>query len=180
MVNIRTATAADAVAILELYRRVAAIPGGLARLAGEIDLEYVNNFVFRSLANGLGLVAEDTDSRLIGEIHTYSPGFYCFSHVLTELTIAIDPTSQGNGIGRQLFESLLGRVIDERPDIIRVELVARESNKKALRFYKSLGFVPEGRLAGRIRSLDGSLECDIPMAWHRPSTGHNYKSSRIL
>jgi ribosomal protein S18 acetylase RimI-like enzyme len=174
--KIRTATADDAVAIFNLYRHVAAIPGGLARLEGEITLEYVNNFLCRSLANGLVLVAEDADGYIIGEIHVYSPGIFCFSHVLSELTIAIDPTRQGNGIGRQLFQSLLGRVIDERPDIMRVELIARESNKKALRFYKSLGFVPEGRLAGRIKNVNGSLECDIPMAWHSSSTGHNYQS----
>ena len=164
---IRAATADDAVAIFEVYRRVAAIPGGLARLEGEIDRGYVSNFLHRSLDNGMALVAENGDGRIVGEIHAYSPGIYCFSHVLSELTIAVDPDQQSRGIGRQLFQVLLGRITDERPDVTRVELIARESNIKALRFYESLGFVPEGRLTGRIKNVDGSFESDIPMAWQR-------------
>lgn len=61
------------------------------------------------------------------------------------------------------------QVVDERPDILRVELIARESNRKAIEFYEKLGFVIEGRFAGRIRSVGGGLEDDIPMAWTRPS-----------
>jgi ribosomal protein S18 acetylase RimI-like enzyme len=48
-----------------------------------------------------------------------------------------------------------------------VELIARESNAKAIAFYQSLGFVIEGRFERRIRNPDGSLEADIPMAWLR-------------
>jgi ribosomal protein S18 acetylase RimI-like enzyme len=67
-----------------------------------------------------------------------------------------------------LFRSLLDRVFDERPDISRIELIARESNSKALEFYESLGFRREGRLVGHIRNVDGSLESDIPVGWQKP------------
>jgi ribosomal protein S18 acetylase RimI-like enzyme len=160
---------ADTGGILRLYRRVASFPGGLARLEDEIDEPYVRSFVTRSLDNGIAQVVEAADGRVIGEIHAYSPGLYCFAHVLTDLTIAVDPGSQGSGIGRLLFQSLLNRVVDERPDIERVELIARESNEKALLFYESLGFRREGHLSGRIRNVDGSIECDIPMGWQRPT-----------
>lgn len=166
--KVRPAIPSDTRGILRLYRRVAAFPGGLARMQREIDETYVQNFVTRSLDNGVILVAENPDSHVVGEIHAYSPRLFCFAHVLSELTIAVDPDSQRSGIGRLLFQSLLDHVVDERADIDRVELIARESNEKALHFYESLGFRREGRLSGRIRNVDGSFESDIPMGWLRP------------
>jgi len=59
------------------------------------------------------------------------------------------------------------RVKEDRTDILRVELIARESNKKAIEFYEKLGFVIEGRFARRIASVGGGFEDDIPMAWSR-------------
>ncbi len=51
----------------------------------------------------------------------------------------------------------------DRPDITRIELIARESNRKAIRFYESLGFWIERELVAHIRNVDGSLESDIPL-----------------
>lgn len=87
-----------------------------------------------------------------------------FSHVLSDLTIAVDPEYQGRGLGNRLFQTLLDHITEERNDIIRVELIARESNTRALRLYRKLGFQAEGRLEMRIHSV-GRLEADIPMAW---------------
>ena len=163
--NIRPSQFEDQVSIWLLYQSVAAVPGGIARLAGEADRSYVARFMRSAADRGLELVAEDEDGRIIGEIHAYSPELYCFSHVLSELTIVVDPAQQGRGVGRKLFERFLAIVSEEFPHISRVELIARESNQAAIRFYESLGFVQEGRLAGRILNVDGSTECDIPMAW---------------
>jgi ribosomal protein S18 acetylase RimI-like enzyme len=165
--KVRPTTDADLSAVVTLYRGVATIPGGLARLADEVTETWVNEFLTRSRANGLSLVAEAESDRILGEIHAYSPGLYCFSHVLTGLTIAVAPAAQGQGVGRLLFETFMRNVIESRPDIQRVELISRESNRKAIRFYESLGFQREGELASRIRNVDGSLESDIPMAWMR-------------
>lgn len=35
--------------------------------------------------------------------------------------------------------------------------------------YQTLGFVIEGKMVNRIRSVDGGFEADIPMAWIRAS-----------
>ena len=163
--NIRRSQFEDQVRIWGLYQRVAAIPGGIARLEKEANRSYVARFMRSAHDRGLSLVAEDEDGRIVGEIHACSPGLYCFSHVLSDLTIVIDPARQGRGIGRQLFERFLRLVATEMPHIRRVELVARESNQAAIRFYESLGFRQEGRLTGRIQNVDGSIECDIPMGW---------------
>lgn len=154
--------------IESLYLRVAAIEGGLARTADEITREYIELFVSKSIYNGIELIAiAGQPGTVVGEIHCYANGINTFSHVLTELTIAVDPEYQGRGIGRMLFTELLDDVTVNRPDILRVELIARESNVRAIAFYESLGFEQEGRLKKRIKRSDGGFEDDIVMGWMR-------------
>lgn len=164
--SIRQSTAADLDELFSLYKAVAKLPGGLARLESEVTRDYVEGFLQGALKNGVSLVASEGE-RLIGEIHAKVPELFCFSHVLSDLTIAVHPDQQSTGVGRALFNLFMETVEQERPDITRVELIARESNQKAIDFYRSLGFDTEGRLVGRIKNLDGTLESDIPMAWLR-------------
>ena len=163
--EIRESSTQDLDAVFALYQRVAETPGGLARLVDEISPGYVSGFLERAHESGLSLVSVD-DGRIVGEIHAYSPQLYCFSHVWSELTIAVDPSAQGQGIGRALFVEFMRRV-DARDGLDRVELIARESNQRAIEFYKTLGFRQEGRFEARIRNVDNSVEADIPMAWLR-------------
>lgn len=166
--TISSANVEDKSAIAMLFRAVASIEGGLARTLDEITDDYVGNFLNKSLDSGVILVARHTDSQqIIGEIHSYALGPKVFAHVLGELTIAVHPEFQGQKIGKALFSELLTQVIENRPDILRVELIARESNQKAIEFYQKLGFKIEGRFVDRIRSVGGGYESDIPMAWNR-------------
>ena len=165
--DIQPLTVRHAPEVLALYQKVARIPGGLARLEREVERPYVESFIFSSLSRGLGFVAISEEEKLIGEIHAYSPELFCFSHVLSDLTIAVDPDAQGTGVGRQLFGKLMQWIVERMPEISRVELIARESNEKAIDFYESLGFIREGIFKDRIRNADGSLEADIPMGWTR-------------
>ncbi|NBC22744.1 MAG: hypothetical protein GVY21_04620 [Gammaproteobacteria bacterium] len=82
--EVRATRADDQTGVLALYRRVANVPGGLARLADEV---YVADFLERTLADGVGFVAADGTS-IVGEIHACRPVPFCFSHVLSDLTIA--------------------------------------------------------------------------------------------
>ncbi|MDP1675605.1 MAG: GNAT family N-acetyltransferase [Bacteroidota bacterium] len=165
---IKNGTTAHIAAIYTLYQKVASIKGGLARTKNEITTEYISLFVHKSIQSGIIIIAVDeTTSAIVGEIHCYGSGIGVFAQVLGELTIAVDPDYQGKGIGRILFKKLLNTVINEKPEIIRIELIARESNTKAISFYESLGFKKEGRLEKRIQSASGGLEADIPMAWIR-------------
>jgi ribosomal protein S18 acetylase RimI-like enzyme len=163
---IRPATPADAAALLDLYRRVARHPGGLARLESEVTAEYVSSFLTRALAHGLGLVCEE-DGAVIGEMHASLPGPQSLAHVLSDLTVAVAPDRQDRGVGRRLFTRFLEVVRLEMPQVTRVELIARESNVGAIALYASLGFRIEGRLRGRIRNTDGSVEDDVAMGWVR-------------
>jgi len=162
--NLRIASIEDMGRIKALYRRVAMTTGGLARTAEEINSDYVANFFRGSFESGIEMVAE-IEADLIGEIHAYGIGPKVFSHCLGNLTIVVDPRYEGHGIGKQLFKFFLEHIERMRSDILRVELIARESNQRAIELYESLGFVKEGRLERRIHNHHGSFEADIPMAW---------------
>jgi ribosomal protein S18 acetylase RimI-like enzyme len=165
--RIRSASLDDHGDLLQLYKRVSSIPGGLARLSHEIDDAYIDALLGNSTARGICLVAETGTNGLQAEIHAYTPIPSCFSHVLSELTIAVDPDAQGKGLGRRIFEAFMLIVETTRPKVLRVELIARESNTKAIQFYETLGFVIEGRMKDRIASIGGGYESDIAMAWLR-------------
>lgn len=153
--------------ILELYQLVAQVSGNLARSSGEISADYVKNFLKKSQKTGVSMIAFD-GMQTVGEIHAYIPEPKVFSHVLSDLTIAVHPDFQGKGIGKALFSAFLSEIESSRPDILRVELISRESNTKAIQLYSFLGFRQEGRFEKRIDAGDGTFEADIPMAWINP------------
>jgi ribosomal protein S18 acetylase RimI-like enzyme len=162
----RKATQKDVAQILELYQKVSLEVGGLARTFDEISKSYVENFTQKSIQSGVQWVIEDTkDEQIIAEIHCYQLDPKVFS----ELTIAVAPQYQGKGLGRIIFQALLEEIFLQRKDILRVELIARESNTKAIEFYQKLGFVIEGRFERRIQSQHINhkqpFEADLPMAW---------------
>lgn len=168
----RPATPGDKQKILELYREVASVSGGLVRESHEVTEDYIDKFLTNSLKDGIILVVDDVESdSIIGEIHTYKHGINVFAHVLGHLAIAVHPSFQGRGVGRALFRTLLDEVRSNHPEVLRVELIAKESNLAARNFYRSLGFVEEGRMEKRIRRADGGFEADIPMAWFNSDCG---------
>ncbi len=166
----RPATGADRAAIMALYRRVAGVPDGLARTPAEITAAYIDGFMARAASDGVELVweANDGSGQLLGEIHASSPGIASLAHLLTDLTIAVDPQAQGQGVGRALFQGLLEHVLLQMPQISRVELFARASNRRARALYLSLGFVDEGVLRRRVNNARGEAQDDTIMGWLRP------------
>lgn len=169
--EIRSSQVSDVDGIVALYKAVGKAGGGLARTPDEVTRAYVGDFLHAALNGGVALVATDDAGAVIGEIHTRPLGPRAFAHVLGDLTIAIHPQWQGRGVGRRIFSHLLAIVETQMPHVLRVELKSRESNARAILMYESLGFRKEGRMDNRIRLADGSLDADIPMAWHRSSQG---------
>ena len=167
----RTANIDDLDRLVKLYKNVARTEGGIARLEHEVTEDYVRNFIEKSLTSGLiivGVHPEDANE-LIAEIHSYKAGTQVFDHVLTDLTIVIHPEFQGKKIGRTILTIFLEEISRNRTDVGRVELIARETNKKAIQLYQSLGFSIEGRLEMRIKTTDRHYEADIPMGWQNPN-----------
>jgi len=162
-VLVRPARPNDAAAILALHRRVAAVPGGLARRPEEVTADYVAHAMAAAADGGLNLVAVGADGVLCGEIHVERMKLALFAHVLTDLTVAVDPGWQGRGVGSALFRALIAAARLMTPPIGRIELWTGSGNLGAQRLYERLGFRVEGRMIGRGRLADGRLEDDIVM-----------------
>ena len=163
---IRKATIQDKENLRILYQKVASILGGLTRTHEEITEDYINKVLLNGINNGLALVAE-YKGKLIGSMIKYKLEPKVFSHVLTEGSILIDPDFQGKGVGSNLILIFLKEIEENYTEILRVEVIARESNQ-AIKLYEKLGFKREGRLEQRIKGINGKLEADIPMAWVNP------------
>ncbi|HYF67369.1 MAG TPA: GNAT family N-acetyltransferase [Ohtaekwangia sp.] len=168
--HFREATKKDIPAILALHQAVAEA-GGIARRPHEITHAYVKTFTEQSTTGGLIIVCEDpvNPNHLIAEVHAHKKGVAAFNHVLSNLTVVVHPNHQGKKIGRTIFTIFLEEIALHRNDIGRVELIAHESNARAISLYQSLGFVIEGRMEMRFKLPDGKYEADIPMSWKNPN-----------
>ncbi len=171
MLKFRSPTLDDLDKVRQLYRKVARLSGGIARREKEITTTYVRKFMKGAAASGFHLVVDHPHNRemIIGDLHCQTLTPKAFSHVLGALTIAIDPDFQGQGIGKILLQKLLNFVEQKRPDILRVELYTNESNHHALALYDKMGFNREGKMIGKIRTHDGNITSDIPLAWFNPN-----------
>ena|SRR5690349_21571504 len=167
----RIAGVEDLPALVKLYKAVARLEDGIARLEHEITEDYVLTFIQRSLTTGLIIVGENPNdpNELIAEIHAYKPGIKVFDHVFSDLTLVVHPQHHGKKIGRTIFTIFLEEVARNRPDIGKVELITRESNLRAIALYQSLGFRIEGRLEMRLKTTKDAYEADIPMGWQNPN-----------
>lgn len=161
--SIRPTKMDDVAAVVAVHRATAAIPGGIARRPEEITDAYVARILGEALADGVGLVAVDQGGVVIGEIHAVRIPVRLFSHVLSDLTVAVHPDWRGRGVGSALFHALFAAARAMDPPIVRVELNAGAGNAGALRLYERLGFRVEGRLEKRGRFPDGTFEDDIAM-----------------
>jgi len=160
--EIRPTTLADAPAILALHLAAASRGGGLAREPDEMSLGPIEAALAKSLASGVALSAW-TGEAIAGEIHAARLGPRQFDNSLTELTVAVHPDAQGQGVGAALFEALFAEA-RKLPGVTRVELMCREGNRHAVRLYQRLGFVVEGRFVRRVVLADGTVEDDLAMA----------------
>lgn len=162
-ISVRPAVPDDAAAILALHRKVAASPGGLAREPGEVTADYIAEAMAAAADGGVNLVAVDADGALCGELHVERMKVGIFAHVLTDLTVAVDPVWQGRGVGSALFRALIEAARTLSPPVHRIELWTGAANLGAQRLYERLGFKVEGRMIGRGRYPDGRIEDDIVM-----------------
>ena len=71
-----------------------------------------------------------------------------------ELGVSVSPEFQGLGIGQQLMRSLI-QWAEDNPAIEKIFLNVFVTNQKAIRLYKHLGFIEEGRFINAIKQPDG-------------------------
>ena len=90
---------------------------------------------------------------------------------VSRLTVVVHPGRTGQGVGTALISHLQNHV-GSVPAVQKIELLVRATNTGAIRLYRRLGFIEEGRLARRVRLPDGTLVDDVAMAWFpTPPTG---------
>lgn len=78
--------------------------------------------------------------------------------------IGIAPAYQELGIGRAIMEALIGWARSQpNRAVSRVDLFVFADNTRAIRLYKSLGFIEEGRRRRAVRYEDGSETDDLIM-----------------
>jgi len=95
-------------------------------------------------------------------------GFLLSSFVLDEaqlLLIGVSPDWQGVGVGGQLLKELINRSQDQGQKLVYLEV--RSGNERAIRLYRSLGFIDIGvrrdyypGLVGREDAIVMSLQLD--------------------
>ncbi len=102
-------------------------------------------------------VTDATDGSWIGEcaLNDWSAG-----HRSCNLRIALVPERTGTGLGRETVRLLVDHVFTALP-IDRIGVDVYEFNERALRMFRSLGFAPEGRLRGHLRTADGDHDVVI-------------------
>lgn len=85
--------------------------------------------------NPLSFLVAEVDGRVVG----YIIGTVRFPNVGHVLAIGVEPEYRGKGIGTALMKSIFEYF--KKRGVGKVRLEARESNKVARQFYRSLGFV---------------------------------------
>jgi len=160
----------DAEALIHLHKAASTTPNGTLREPEEVDASYVNDFITKVNADGLGFVVEK-QGVLVGSIHAYRLPLKAFTHVYTFLNIVVHPDFQGQGIGTQLFTKFLSTIEQQHKDIYRVELFTRSENKANVAFYQKMGFEIEGSLKDKLYIEPHQFQTPIHMAWFNK----NYK-----
>ena len=161
---LRSMSQQDAETLIPLHKAAAETPNGTLREPEEVDASYVNDFIAKVNADGLGFVAEK-QATLVGSIHAYRLPLKAFTHVYTFLNIVVHPDFQWQGIGTQLFTKFLSTIEQQHSDIYRVELFTRSENKANVTFYQKMGFEIEGPLKDKLYIEPDQFQTPIHMAW---------------
>lgn len=163
--TLRPARPADAATLADAEREVARVPGRLVSRPHELRMEAFEAKIGALAERGRYVVAEQ-EGRIVGHALLDPLGLEAIAHVF-RLTIVVHPGNERRGIGRALMQDLLDWAA-RSPEVGKVELAVRATNQAAIALYRQMGFVEEGRLAGRIRLPDGTRVDDLLMAWTPP------------
>jgi RimJ/RimL family protein N-acetyltransferase len=110
--------------------------------------------------NALLLIAE-MNGRVIGLLFFIPNSKKKISHT-GEFGVSVHPDYQGQGIGKLLVESLL-KWARQNAQIEKVFLQVFSTNTNAIKMYKTLGFIEEGRHIKAIKQLEGNYVDVIQM-----------------
>jgi len=159
---IRSATPEDAAALWRAEVETASSPGQLISRPNELVLSAFAKKLGEVSPAGSYVVAEEGGT-LVGHALVERMPLVALRHVV-RLTVVVHPGHTGRGIGTALIQHLQ-RWATAEPDVEKIELLVRSTNTGAVRLYRRLGFIEEGRFKNRVRLPDGQLVDDLAMAW---------------
>ncbi|WP_161604762.1 GNAT family N-acetyltransferase [Roseiconus nitratireducens] len=160
-VRIRRARVEDASCLAEAESETAAGQEGLlVARPGEIPVEAYQTKIKALSERGLYIVIE-LDGQPVGHLLLDPLPLAAAGHVVS-LTIVVHPKHTGRGYGTALMQNALAW-FREQSEIEKIELRVRSTNRRALAFYQSHGFVIEGVLRRRLK-LSNAYADDICMA----------------
>jgi RimJ/RimL family protein N-acetyltransferase len=165
-IRIRTATVEDAPLLAAAEVETARTPGLLVSKPEELN---ANAFAMRIAElgapglRGRYIVACNERGEIVGHALLDPMPLARLAHVF-RLTIVVHPAHTAKGIGRAMMNDLL-EWAQRDSRVEKIELLVRATNERAIRLYRSCGFVEEGRFTRRIKLGDGSYVDDIAMAW---------------
>jgi RimJ/RimL family protein N-acetyltransferase len=163
MIRIRKARPPDARAVVKLEKEVSAVPGLLVTQPDEVNYAETKRFIEQA-ARGIGcfFVAEEQRA-IVGFAFLRPMSVRAAAHIY-RLTIVLALTHAGHGLGTRLMRALIAWA-RKSPQVRKIELLVRASNRVARKLYRNFGFQVEGRLRQRVRLPNGSFVDDVSMAW---------------
>jgi putative acetyltransferase len=165
MVRLRPALKSDLAGIVELERAVVAAGEGVVKTLDDLQEQTAIERLSQRMnaESGIWIVAEwaDDSARIVGCCRLDQHRAALIRHVAT-LSIEVDPSAQGVGIGRLLVNRVLDWARAGR--IRRVELYVRADNERARKLYESTGFGVEGVRKDFVLLPDGRYVDDLLMA----------------
>lgn len=164
-VHLRVARPEDADALLALARAIQAEDAYMVTVPEEFGLTEDDKRAWiedHARHPGQLVVVAEAGGRVVGAVDFEARRQRRLSHS-GAFAIAVEREWRGRGVGRALLETLLAWA-QAHPELERVELAVFGNNERALKLYRSLGFLEEGRRLDGIKLGPGKYVDDVLMA----------------
>ncbi len=164
---VRKARPEDAPLLAAAERAIAKAPGKLASSPSEIDDGAMRRMIERLEGEHGNFFVAERGGILVGHALLEPLPLAATAHVV-RLTIAVHEGHERRGVGAALMNELL-EWARANAAVEKVELQVRSSNTGAIEFYRSLGFIEEGRKTRRLKIGPHEYLDDVYMAlWVGP------------
>ncbi|WP_413288379.1 N-acetyltransferase family protein [Bdellovibrio sp. HCB337] len=160
-IKIRQAQVEDAKTLTQAEQYWAQFPGHLISKPHELKQEKFEQRI-EALRSGGGLyIVAEKDQQLVGHAFLEQMGLENIAHTY-RLTIVVHPNRTSQGVGKALMSRLTAWA-KKNPTALKIELLVRSSNERAISLYKKMGFEEEGRFKNRVRISETEFIDDVAM-----------------
>jgi len=158
---LREATEADAEALVRIDKACVADGRGMVRVPGEGPADAAR-YAARAGFGQPGRIryVAVVDGVVVGESSVVTTPWVQIGHV-GMFAVQVHPDHQGLGIGRQLSEAAVAWA--EQNGVLRLHLLVRADNRRAVALYEDLRFAIEATRRGFLRLPEGGFADDYVM-----------------